>query len=117
MSTSDWLKRRFAVKHLMAFINIDSPLHTNSLVFQSYPFLNYYLVGQIYCTFPMGKPVVVCNNVLTVNEWFSVMNDDILCFITEGSIVATFDQILLINFGQFWVASPAGSWYCVNVMN
>ena len=27
------------------------------------------LVGQSYCTFPMGKPMIVCNNVPTLNEW------------------------------------------------
>ena len=26
------------------------------------------LVGQIYCTFPIGKPMIVYNNVPTVNE-------------------------------------------------
>ena len=26
------------------------------------------LVGQIYCAFPMGKPMIVCNNVPILNE-------------------------------------------------
>ena len=27
------------------------------------------LVGQIYCTFPMGKPMIVYNNVTILNKW------------------------------------------------
>ena len=27
------------------------------------------LVGQIYCTFPMGKPMILCNDVPSFNDW------------------------------------------------
>ena len=43
----------------------------SQVIFQptsAYDRANSNLVGQIYCTFPMGKPMIVYNNVPTLNK-------------------------------------------------
>ena len=43
----------------------------SQVIFQptlAYDRTNSNLVGQIYCTFPMGKPMIVYNNVPTLNK-------------------------------------------------
>ena len=47
---------------------LTSGIGTSTVSVRTSGVANYNLVGQIYCTFPMGKPMIVCNSVLTVND-------------------------------------------------
>ena len=44
------------------------------------------LVGQIYCTFPMWKPMIVCNNVPTLTNGWSISNLYIMLCTQEEQI-------------------------------